>query len=136
MAKRRGDHKASAAPSSSTDSPVIRAGAGRPMTTLLFVAAIIAAATSIGYRRWQRVRLRRASRRRLGASPGRAILVRSYSDIDRQLAGRWCHCGGYLERAGEGTREQGGRRYRVASLRCQECEARHQVFFDVTEMLH
>ena len=106
------------------------------MTTLLFVAAITAAVISIGHRRWRRVRLRRASRRRLGATPELPILVRSYTDIDRHLAGRWCHCGGYLERAGEGTREESDRRYRVALLRCQECEDRHQVFFDITEVLH
>ncbi len=106
------------------------------MTTLLFVAAITAAMISIGYRRWRRVRLRRASRRRLGASADLAIQVRSYTEIDRHLAGRWCHCGGQLERVGEGTREQADRRYRVVALRCQECEDRHQVFFDVTDVLH
>jgi hypothetical protein len=106
------------------------------MTTLLFVAAITAAALSIGYRRWRRVRLRRVARRRFGASVDLAIQIRSYTEIDRHLVGRWCHCGGQLERAGEGTREQGERRYRVAALRCQECEDRQQVFFDVTDVLH
>jgi hypothetical protein len=106
------------------------------MTTVLLVAAITAAVISIGRRRWRRARLRRASSRRLGASPDLAIRVRSYGDIDRHLAGRWCHCGGYLERSGEGTREQGDRRYRVAALRCRECEHRHLVFFDVTDVLH
>jgi hypothetical protein len=106
------------------------------MTTLLFVAAITAAVISIGHRRWRRTRLRRASTRRPGASLERAIHVRSYRDMDGHLRGRWCHCGGYLERTGEGTREQGDRRYRVAVLRCQECEDVHQVFFDVSELLH
>jgi len=56
--------------------------------------------------------------------------------MDDQLARRWCSCGGYLERMGEGTREAGGRRYRVARLRCQECEAVDEVFFDTTDVLH
>jgi hypothetical protein len=106
------------------------------MTTILFVAAIVAAVISIGHRRWRRARLRRASRRRFGASADLAILVRSYTEIDGHLSGRWCHCGGHLERVGEGTREQDNRRYRVAALRCQECEARHHVYFDVTDVLH
>lgn len=106
------------------------------MTTLLFVAAIMAALISIGSRRWRRARLRRASQHRAGASQGHAICVRSYSEMDEHLAGRWCHCGGYLERTGEGSREVGDRRYRVANLRCQECEALHQVFFDTTDILH
>ena len=44
-------------------------------------------------------------------------------------------CGGYLERGGEGTRESGGRRFRVTRLRCQECEVVDEVFFDTTELL-
>jgi len=55
--------------------------------------------------------------------------------MDEHLGRRWCACGGYLERSGEGTRESGGRRFRVARLRCQECEAVDEVFFDTTELL-
>ena len=50
------------------------------------------------------------------------------------LARRWCICGGYLERAGEGTRVSDGRRFRVARLRCQECDRVDEVFFDTTEV--
>jgi hypothetical protein len=106
------------------------------MTTMLFVAAIGLALAALGARRWRRARLRRASRRRAGATAERAIGVRSYAEMEQHLLGRWCHCGGYLERAGEGSRELGPRRYRVANLRCQECEDIHQVFFDVTDVLH
>jgi len=106
------------------------------MTALLFVAAITAALVVIGSRRWQRARLRWASQSRLGASQSAAISIRSYSELDEHLTGRWCHCGGFLERMGEGTQEVGTRRYRIASLRCQECEEIHRVFFDTTDMLH
>ena len=98
--------------------------------------ALLAALVAVGARRWQRARLRRAARTRLGVSPERAIHVRSFSEIDEHLGRRWCACGGFLERSGEGTRDVEGRRYRVARLTCQECEATDEVFFDTTDVLH
>ena len=98
--------------------------------------AIIAAVVAMGRRRWRRASLRRAAGRRGGASPELAIPVRSYTEMDEPLAQRWCSCGGYLERLGEGSREEGGRRYRIARLRCQECERVDEVFFDTTDLLH
>ena len=56
--------------------------------------------------------------------------------MDAHLARRWCVCGGYLERQGEGSRALDGRRYRVARLVCQECEAVDEVFFDITDVPH
>ena len=104
--------------------------------TLLMVAAIVAAVTSMGLRRQRRARLRRAARTRPGATPDLAIAIRSFGEMDEHIDRRWCHCGGYLERSGEGTREVGGRRFRVARLTCQECEAVDEVFFDTTAVLH
>jgi hypothetical protein len=106
------------------------------VTSLLFALVIVAALVATGLRRGRRVRLDRAAARRAGSSAERAIPVRSFGEIDDHLAGRWCRCGGYLERLGEGTREQGGTRLRVARLRCQECERVDEVFFDTTEVLH
>ena len=96
---------------------------------------IVAAVCAVGMRRWRRMSLRRAAATRAGSSPDRAITIRSYAEMDGHLVRRWCACGGYLERSGEGTRENGGRRFRVARLRCQECEAVDEVFFDTTELL-
>jgi hypothetical protein len=107
-----------------------------PTVQILFTLAILAAVTAVGMRRMRRTRLRRAAANRPGASPEQAIYIRSYGDIDAHLAARWCFCGGYLERTGEGTREIGGRRFRVARLACQECEAVEEVFFDTTDVLH
>jgi hypothetical protein len=106
------------------------------MTSLLLAVAIVAAVVSLGARRWRRTRLKRAARTRAGSSPEHAIHIRSYGDMDGYLTERWCFCGGYLERLGEGTRELGDRRYRVARLCCQECETADEVFFDTTDMLH
>jgi hypothetical protein len=107
-----------------------------PTVSILFTLAILAAVTAVGTRRLRRARLRRAAADRPGASPERAIYIRSYGDMDEHLAARWCFCGGYLERTGEGTRESAGRRFRVARLACQECESVEEVFFDTTDVLH
>jgi hypothetical protein len=107
------------------------------MLTLLFVPVLMAAVIAMAVRRRRRTLLRQAAAARPGASPERAIPIRSYADMDDHLARHWCgYCGGYLERTGEGTRAGDGRRYRVARLRCQECERVEEVFFDTTNVLH
>ena len=100
--------------------------------TLVLVIAVMA----VGRRRLHRARLRRAAATRAGASPELAIAIRSFDEIDDALAARWCHCGGYLERTGEGTRDVAGRRYRIVRQACQECEEVAEVFFDTTELVH
>jgi hypothetical protein len=105
-------------------------------TSLLRTTANAAAVVAVAVRRARRRSLRRAARERAGATPELAIVVRSFTEIDDHLRRRWCHCGGYLERTGEGSREMDGRRFRIARLRCQECEDATEVFFDTTEMLH
>jgi hypothetical protein len=103
---------------------------------VLLPLVLVAAVASVAARRWRRARLRRAARERAGASPERAIHIRSYSEMEDHLGRRWCACGGYLERSGEGTREMDGRRFRMARLRCQECEVVEEVFFDTSDVLH
>jgi hypothetical protein len=102
----------------------------------LMALAVLAAVVVVWRRRRRRSTLRWAASRRAGASAEHAIAVRRFSEIDEHLADRWCHCGGYLERAGEGSREVGGRRFRIARLRCQECEEAAEVFFDTTDVVH
>jgi len=105
--------------------------------TLLFVPVLVAAIVAMALRRRRRTRLRLAAAARPGASLDRAIPIGSYAEMDDHLARRWCGwCGGYLERMGEGSRSGDGRRYRVARLRCQECERIEEVFFDTTDVLH
>ena len=104
--------------------------------SLLLTAAIVAAIVAVSRRRLQRSALRHASRTRAGASADLAIAVRSFTEIDEHVGRRWCHCGGYLERTGEGSRDAGTRRFRVVRLRCQECEEPAEVFFDTTEVAH
>jgi hypothetical protein len=106
------------------------------MLQLLLVAALLAAIVAMATRRLRRRRLAWLATTRAGSSLETAIAVRRFDEIDDHLRGRWCHCGGYLERCGEGTREVGARRYRTARLRCQECEADVIVFFDTSDVLH
>jgi len=86
------------------------------VTGVLFSLAILAAVFATGMRRLRRHRLRRAAAERPGVSPERAIAIQSYAEIDDHLARRWCICGGYLERAGEGTRVSDGRRFRILTV--------------------
>src|SRR5258706_543248 len=104
--------------------------------SLVLTAAIVAAIVALARRLLRRSGLRRAAQTRAGAAPDLAIAIRSFTQIDEHLGGRWCHCGGYLERTREGTRDAGGRRFRVVRLRCQECEDGAEVFFDTTELVH
>ena len=64
-----------------------------------------------------------------------AIYIRSFTEMDEEVRRRWCSCGGFLELEGEGTREDGGKRFRVARMRCHECEEAADVFFDTTDLL-
>jgi hypothetical protein len=105
------------------------------MTSLLFTLAILAAVIAVAVRQWRRARLRRAALAQPGASAENAIYVRDFAEMDEHLRRRWCMCGGFLEPSGEGTRELAGRRFRVARLRCQECEETSEIFFDTTELL-
>ena len=104
---------------------------------ILFTLAIVAAVIATYRKRWRRTRLRRNAQNLPGTTPERAIPIDSFTDIDDTLRDRWCpRCGGYLERAGEGTRTAVGRTLRVARLRCQECDEVAEVFFDATTLLH
>jgi hypothetical protein len=103
---------------------------------LLMGAAVLVAVAVVGARRLRALRLDRADATRQGSSAANAIYIRSYTEMDDHLSGMWCRCGGYLALQGEGSREEGGRRFRVARLECQECERLREVYFDTTDLIH
>ena len=105
------------------------------MTSLLFTFAIIAALVAVGIRRYRARRARVAADDRPGATVENAIYIRTFDEMDDELRRRWCSCGGFLDLEGEGSRESAGRRFRVARMRCLECEAATLVFFDTTDLL-
>ena len=106
------------------------------MIGLLLAVTVVVAVVAVARRRFRRARLMRAARSRPGASGELAIHVRSYGEIDDHLGRRWCPCGGFLERTGEGSRVAAGRRLRDVRMVCQECERVDEVFFDTTDVLH
>ena len=106
------------------------------MISLLLAAAVIAAVIAVVTRRLSLASRRRLVREGPGSSEERSIPVRSFAEMDASLDTRVCPCGGRYDRTGEGTREAGGRRYRVARLACRTCEQGLVVFFDTTEVLH
>lgn len=105
------------------------------MTTTFFVVAIVAAMVAMGYRRYRKSSLRRQAATMPGATQENAIYIRSFDEMDEHMRKRWCACGGFLETTGEGTRDVGGRRLRVARAECQECEETCEVYFDTTDLL-
>ena len=105
------------------------------MTSLLFVLAIFAALTAMGLRRYRAHRRKATAGTRPGAHPENAIYIRSFSEMDDHLRQRWCACGGFLEPAGEGSREADGHRYRVARMLCQECDETCEIFFETTDLI-
>jgi hypothetical protein len=105
------------------------------MTTILFVAAIVAAACALAARRIAKTRARRAASQGPGTSPEEAIPIRSFEEMDAALRRRRCLCGAFFTLAGEGTREVGQRRLRVARLTCDDCDESREVFFDTTALL-
>lgn len=106
------------------------------MLGFLIGTAVLVAIAVVGARRVRSWRQSRADATRPGSSAEHAIYVRSFTEMDDHLSGMWCRCGGYLERRGEGSRDEGGRRFRVARLACQECERSREVFFDTTDLIH
>lgn len=106
------------------------------MINLALVAALVLAVGAMARRRWRRARLWRLAERRPGASLALAIPIAAFDEMDEHLRQRRCPCGGYLERRGEGSRETGGRRYRVARLECLDCERVDEVFFDTAAVAH
>jgi hypothetical protein len=106
------------------------------VTSLLLVAALVAAMAAMAMRRAARGRARRALRAGPGSSAARAIAIRGWDDMASWLRPRPCPCGARLALAGEGSRAVDGRRYRVARLVCDECDEAVEVFFDTTGVLH
>jgi hypothetical protein len=105
------------------------------MITILFVLAIVAAVGAMGAKRLRRARARRAASQGPGSSADQAIPIRSFEEMDAALRRVPCLCGAFFSLAGEGTREAGGRRLRVARLRCDDCDESREVFFDTTALL-
>jgi hypothetical protein len=104
--------------------------------SLLLAAAVIVAVVAVATRRLSLATRRRLVREGPGSSEEHSIAVRSFADMDASLDARVCPCGGDYDRTGEGSREAGGRRYRVARLVCRTCEQGLEVFFDTTDVLH
>lgn len=104
------------------------------MIGLFMSLAIIAAIAAVGYRRWQRDRLKF---KRPGTSIFEAIVVDGFDAIDAVVQEQRCGwCESRLAESGETSRNVADRRYRVVRLVCHECEREVVLFFDVTQVFH
>lgn len=105
------------------------------MTLLLLALVVMLAVAATGWRRLRRARLRRALAELPGGAPEHPIAIRSFAEMDQEVARRRCPCGSRFALAGEGSREIGEQRFRVAQLRCVACEEEIFVFFETTALL-
>ncbi|MFP6665505.1 MAG: hypothetical protein VCC00_15035 [Deltaproteobacteria bacterium] len=109
------------------------------MTSLLFVAAIVAAIAAMALKKKrtkeQAVKAVETALARPGATIENAIYIRTFTEMDEHLHGRFCVCGGIQELRGEGSRDEAGRRYRFARLLCLECEEFNIVYFETTDLV-
>ena len=103
------------------------------MAGLLIGLAVLLAVAAVGIRRRRK---RRIVARRRGASLRRPIEVRRFDQMDRVIARRVCRCGNGFELSGEGSRQVGTQRFRIAHLVCPDCGAEEKVYFDVTRVFH
>jgi hypothetical protein len=106
------------------------------VTGFLIGFALVAALAASGLRRRRRGRLRKLAAAREGSSDDRAIPITSYDEMDAWIAGRVCVCGGRLSRTGEGTHAARGRRFRIARMRCADCDELDELHFDTTDVPH
>ena len=102
-----------------------------------FIALALLLALAFSARRlWLRRRLARLMRALPGGTPEHAVTVSSFSEIDDDVRGRRCPCGGRYEVLGEGSRVREGARLRLLRLECGICERETEIYFDVTELFH
>lgn len=106
------------------------------MIGLLIALAVVAAVASTALRRRRRARIRELAQEREGGTDARAIPITSYDEMDPWIAGRVCVCGGRLTRIGEGTHAARGRRFRIARMRCDDCDQLDELYFDTTDVTH
>lgn len=100
---------------------------------LLLALAVLAAVAAVGLRSVRRLR---EERRRPGATIDRAVVVHRFDEIDLWLAAQMCSCGSRMGLLGESSTTRGERRFRVARLRCPDCEREERMYFDVTAVFH
>jgi hypothetical protein len=104
-------------------------------TTLAMALAVLAAVAAVAWKRIERRRRAREADARPGTSPDTAIAIRSFEEMDSHVRAWRCQCGSRSELVGEGSREVGEHRFRVARLRCEKCEEERFLFFDTSGLL-
>lgn len=101
---------------------------GYALTIALIVALVVVGARAIR----RRVRMRRAVAAP-GRTPGAAVRVGSWGEMDVRVRAARCQCGGELRATGEGTVRSNSRDLRRISLECRRCEETFALYFEVAD---
>ena len=104
------------------------------MLTAFIGLAVLVAVAAAAVRLIQN---RAAERSRPGATPGTAIRVHDYGEIDVAVRIQTCRCGGRFALRGEGPApNDASRLLRVAHLECRRCEREVRMYFDLSAVRH
>lgn len=106
------------------------------MASLTFVGVLAFVFALLVRDRLKRRRRARLWRAQPARSPETAVRVSRYHEVDEHLRRARCTCGGALALLSEGTRSSDAGAVRVTHLSCTVCEAEHDLFFDVSLLLH
>lgn len=99
---------------------------------LIFSLAIFVALAIVGARRFGTWREKRAQLHRPGRDEAAPLTVQNYVELEATWRGERCSCGGRFELVGESTVSGASGVVTVVLLRCENCEARDAIYFDVS----
>lgn len=100
------------------------------MGALLGLAALLTAVV-LGARF---LRQRAVEQAQPGRSPGSAIPIEDYAEIDIAVRLQVCRCGGHFALRGEGPAREP--HLRLANLECRKCEREARLYFDIRPIRH
>ena len=103
------------------------------MIDLLLAFALVLAIGAVAWRSWRR---RTAERALPGRSPGTAIRVDDYSDIDVTIRLQTCPCGSRFVLRGEGPVRGRDGSLRMTRIECRRCARPRVLYFDMTTIRH
>jgi len=99
---------------------------------LLFTLAIVVALAVVGARRFGAWREKRAQLHRPGRDESAPIVVDNYVELEATWRKERCSCDGHFELVGESTVSGASGVVTVVLLRCERCEERDAIYFDVS----
>jgi hypothetical protein len=101
------------------------------LSGVLFAVAVLAAIGIVVFRKVSAA----YKRKQLTAELEKPTVVTGYDEVDAHVRRARCpDCGGYLATIGEGAGQSGGKSVHVVRTKCDSCNERFPLVFDVSEV--